>query len=259
MIKIQGTKQKEETYALIASAWDEIEIGESFQIVQSNELGGKSLEKRLGKLFSQVDAESYDKARHIILTKTKDEPDVLDEWRSYNQLSYCTDIGFYSMPGIFGWNKIDKGSELLLTHLSELKGVGADFGCGYGYLTKHILNTYDKIETLYAYDIDDRAVMACGKNIDDPRVIIRQQDCTEIISGLQKLDFIVMNPPFHDGSFESKELGQKFIENAARHLKPKGRLWMVANTHLPYEKILAKNFKSFKKIFEDQGFKIFKT
>lgn len=259
MIIVQGTKQKEETYGLIANAWDKAEAGGPIQIIQPNDLGGKSLEKKLLSVFSDGISESKNKSRYITITKTNNEPDVLEEWRSYNELQFVDDIGFYSMPGIFGWNKIDKGSTLLLNYLPDLKGTGSDFGCGYGYLTKNILKGNGDIQKLYAFDNDGRAVEACRKNVTDNRAVIDVADCIQPITSLPQLDFIIMNPPFHDGSVEDRALGQKFIENAAHHLKPKGHLYMVANRHLPYEKTLSRYFKNFETLYEDSTFKIFKT
>ena len=259
MITIHGTKQKEETYALIASTWDDVDIGTAIEIIQPNDLGGKSLEKTIKSYFPNATSDSKNKSRYITITKTDDDPDILKLWRTYNELQFVDDIGFYSMPGIFGWNKIDVGSRLLIDHLNDLKGIGADFGCGYGYLTKNILEKCEDIDTLYAFDIDPKATQACTKNVTNERAIIQIQDCTKPINDLPKLDFIIMNPPFHDGSTEDKELGQKFILNAKHHLKKNGNLYIVANKHLPYEKILNVQFQSVKVIYEGDGFKIFKT
>ncbi|WP_163545134.1 methyltransferase, partial [Klebsiella pneumoniae] len=61
---------------------------------------------------------------------------------------------------------------------------------------------------------------------------------------LKALDFVVMNPPFHDGGAEDKALGQAFVRRAADLLKPRGTCWLVANRHLPYEAVLAPLFKT---------------
>ena len=48
----------------------------------------------------------------------------------------------YSKPGIYGWQKIDRGSALLIEQLSDVLASMArapkrlaDLGCGYGYLS----------------------------------------------------------------------------------------------------------------------------
>ena len=35
------------------------------------------------------------------------------------------------------------------------------------------------------------------------------------LHALQDLDFVVMNPPFHDGGTEDRSLGEAFIRRAA--------------------------------------------
>ena len=56
------------------------------------------------------------------------------------------------------------------------------------------------------------------------------------------MDAVVMNPPFHEGRKADPELGQAFIEAAAGMLGAKGKLYMVANRHLPYEETLERLF-----------------
>ncbi len=258
MIRIHGTKQKEETHGLIAKTWQEADAGSEIEIIQPNDLGGKSLEKMLLKHFPNAQSESKKKSRFITLTKTDDTPSIIDEWITHTQLRMIDSTGFYSMPGLFGWNKIDAGSQLLSEHLPNLKGTGADFGCGYGFLTRHALTQNIDITTLYSLDFDTRAVDACTKNISDARAVIKQADCTNRVDDLKPLDFVIMNPPFHDGATEDRDMGIKFIETAARHLRSKGRAWIVANKHMPYEKAILKHFKSCEKIVEQNGFKIFK-
>jgi 16S rRNA (guanine1207-N2)-methyltransferase len=248
---------------LIVAAWDDAESGQSITIMQPNDKGGKSLEKTLLDIFPDAISESKNKARYITLTKTDYTSEslkkILNVWREYGRVQYVESIGYYSMPGVFGWNKIDKGSMTLCEHLPPLKGIGADFGCGYGYLTDFVLRENSEIQTIYVFDIDARAVESCRKNVSDSRAKIAVEDCACPIPNLPPLDFIIMNPPFHNGSKEDKELGQKFIETAAHHLKKTGHLYMVANAHLPYEKTLHEHFDTVEKLYEGQGFKIFKT
>lgn len=259
MMIIKGTKQKEETYGLIARTWVDAPVGCEIQIIQSNDFGGKSLEKIILNQFDNVFCESKNKARYITITKTESAPLIIQEWLGHTKIRMVDDIGFYSMPGLFGWDKIDAGSRLLLDYLPELKGVVADFGCGYGYLSKNILLKNKKIKINYCFDCDIRAIEACKMNVTDDRAITMQVDCTRPIVDIPQLDFIVMNPPFHDGVGEDKNLGQKFIETAAHHLRRNGQCWIVANKHLPYEKTIATVFFKHEKITEKDGFKIFKA
>lgn len=258
MVRIVGTKNREETLGLIAKAWQTLGIGESMTITQPNDRGGKTLEKTIGKNFPTMTSDSFDKARHITLVKTDDTPSVIDEWITYTQLCLSPETGFYTMPGLFGWNKIDIGSKLLIETLPQLRGRGADFGCGYGYLSKTVLQAMPDIEILHALDIDARAVEACLKNCEgDERIAVKACDCTKPIADLPNdLDFIISNPPFHDGAGEDRSMGQKFIQTASHHLKKWGALWIVANVHMPYERILRDHFSEITEVQKQHGFKI---
>ena len=76
---------------------------------------------------------------------------------------------------------------------------------------------------------------------------------------LKNLDFIIMNPPFHEGKSTDIGIGKAFIENAHTALKKHGELYMVANAHLPYEDTLKQTFFKLEKLFEGSGFKIYKA
>jgi 16S rRNA (guanine1207-N2)-methyltransferase len=78
-------------------------------------------------------------------------------------------------------------------------------------------------------------------------------------SELADLDFVVMNPPFHDGGAEDRALGQAFIVAAAKSLKKAGVCWLVANRHLPYEAPLKEHFKRTRLVVESRGFKVYEA
>jgi 16S rRNA (guanine1207-N2)-methyltransferase len=73
------------------------------------------------------------------------------------------------------------------------------------------------------------------------------------------LDFVVMNPPFHDGGIEDRALGETFIVRAAASLKTGGACWMVANRHLPYEASLGGHFARVRQVEQGDGYKIYEA
>ena len=102
MITLQGTKQKEETLGLIALAWGRASVGEEIQIIQPNEMGGKSLEKLVLNHFPDAITDSRNKSRYITVIKEENEPEIILEWMAHTRLRYVEQTGFYSMPGLFG-------------------------------------------------------------------------------------------------------------------------------------------------------------
>jgi 16S rRNA (guanine1207-N2)-methyltransferase len=106
-------------------------------------------------------------------------------------------------------------------------------------------------------DIDRRAVDCAQRNVTDPRAAFAWADVRR--EGLAGLDFVVMNPPFHDGGAEDKALGQAFIRAAHGGLRDGGVLWLVANRHLPYEAVLGELFGKVAMKAETGGFKVFEA
>ena len=76
---------------------------------------------------------------------------------------------------------------------------------------------------------------------------------------LADLDFVVMNPPFHDAGAEDRALGQVFIRRAAGALRKGGTCWLVANRHLPYESVLSEHFARVTPHGEAGGYKVFEA
>jgi 16S rRNA (guanine1207-N2)-methyltransferase len=169
-------------------------------------------------------------------------------------------MGLWTQPGVFSWNRIDPGSALLIAHLPPLAGRGADLGCGLGVLSHAVLASA-KVKQLLMIDLDRRAIECCKRNVADERAIIQWGDARRIPKTLQTnaLDFVVMNPPFHEGGHENQALGQSFIQAAAALLRTGGNLWLTANRHLPYETILKPLFKRVTLVREAGGFKIFQA
>ena len=76
---------------------------------------------------------------------------------------------------------------------------------------------------------------------------------------ISKLDFIIMNPPFHHLGRAIPTLGVDFIKVASRNLKKSGTLWMVANRHLPYEDAIQRHFSSFSELSRSKKFKVIRA
>ncbi len=169
-------------------------------------------------------------------------------------------LGLWSQPGVFSWNSVDAGSALLLAHLPSLSGRGADLGCGIGVLARAVLAS-PKVTHLTLIDIDRRAIAMAQRNleaVDAARITLQWAD-VRTVAPLAGLDFVVMNPPFHEGSVENQALGQSFIQRAAVALRNGGVCWLTANRHLPYEAILKPLFRRVTLIIEANGYKIYQA
>jgi 16S rRNA (guanine1207-N2)-methyltransferase len=240
----------------IACAWARLKDNGVLVFAAENDANGKRLSnwaKELGTEFSVIKA----KKSCCITIEKIGTPAALNEWKDAGGIQ-ANGAGFYTQPGLFSWDRADAGSTLLLDAIdTPLRGNGADFGCGYGYLSRGILDRYEQIKSLSCIDADARALECCTQNLNE------YSSTAPIWANLSDpwknpvlMDFIVMNPPFHEGKKADSHIGQEFIKNAARNLKRNGVLWMVANSNLPYESTLQQNFTKYEIKTQKQGFKI---
>ena len=257
VVLIAAPKNQIETLYLIANALRVLKQGGLLIVAADNKAGGSRLVKNLEHFGLQnIQSESRNKARAVWAYSESFDDSAVQEVLAAGEMQAVLNGQFQSQPGIYGWDKIDQGSQILLENLpKDLKGKGADFGCGYGFLAKHIVQN-DAIKSLICIDADARAIEACRRNVE--RAEFHWADLTKKAYP-NAFDFIVMNPPFHEGKKADIAIGKKFIVTAAQSLKRKGTLYMVANKHLPYEKILQDQFFKVEKLFEEQGFKVFKA
>ncbi len=259
-------KQVEEAKHWLALALYRLVAGGTLLVAASNDAGGNRIEKWLAEAGLDPQSLSKNKARAVWTTRPTTLSPILQEWHEVGQdriINIGDVLQLNSQPGLFSWDRLDEGSKLLTAHLpSDFKGNVADFGAGIGYLSHHLLTTNPAIKNLYVLEADARALALSRRNLEDVQgtrtLHFHWADLAAPVRDLPPLDVIVMNPPFHVGKSTEASLGQKFIETAAHHLKKGGVLWLVANAHLPYEKLLAEKFDTTTTIIQSQGYKIIK-
>ena len=176
----------------------------------------------------------------------------------------CGDDTLYSKPGLFGWNKVDRGSALLAQYLGEFftrlpapPRTLLDLGCGYGYLSIKAAQVQSVSPLqITASDNCAAAVLACQKNFAafSLKGKVVADDCADSITG--SFDAVISNPPFHQGFKTDSRLTEKFIQSAARHLKHSGSALFVVNQFVALEKLARPVFARSEKIAESDGFKL---
>ncbi len=254
MVAPPGTVERRHAMALGLRA---LAPGAGFTILAPKDKGGARLGDELAGFGCVVEA--FGKRHQRICTGVRPAaPAGLDEAIAAGAPRFVEGLGLWSQPGIFSWDRLDPGSALLIETLPALAGRGADFGCGAGVLAHAVLRS-PKVKGLTLIDIDRRAVEATRRNVDDARAEVRWADLRATPAGLANLDFVVMNPPFHQGGIEDQALGQGFAATAAKVLRRGGALWLTANRHLPYEGVLKPLFSRVELRAEARGFKVFEA
>jgi 16S rRNA (guanine1207-N2)-methyltransferase len=172
-----------------------------------------------------------------------------------------TNASFYSKPGVFGWNKIDKGTELLLASLKELMhnrefnpSKVLDLGCGYGWIFLNI-DQYG-FENITATDSNAAAIIAAQKNalIMKTSTTTIASDCGDTIE--DSFDLILCNPPFHQGFQHTQTLTDKFIRACCQKAKKNGHVLLVTNEFVAFDRLAKRLFSYKKTLLKKQGFKV---
>lgn len=227
-----------------------------------NTLGGKTAEKTLAEIAGDAASLSKHKCRAFWTVKHASlmNADIAQLWIEEDAPREI-EPGLWSRPGLFSWDRIDPGSELLADSIPEhIKGIGIDIGAGNGFLSREILSHCPGVERMDLIEADYRALFCQQQTLDGfgARAAMKWGDA---LTDLPKAayDFAVMNPPFHTGRADNSALGKAFIRAAAATLKPSGTLWLVANRHLPYEGELSACFRGHEMLEDEDGYKIIKA
>ena len=248
-----GVVERRYTLALALQA---LKAGGRLDVMAPKDKGGSRLGKELKGFGLEVGETA--KAHHRRCVVIRPETiEGLDAAIAAGTLQQVEGLEAWSQPGVFAWDRVDPGTALLAQVMPPLKGAGADLGCGFGTLSLVALRS-PAVTSLRLIDLDRRAVAAARKNVEDPRATFEWADVRTLPTA-GELNFIVSNPPFHDGGAEDRRLGQNFIRQAAALLKTGGVAWLVANRHLPYEAELNAAFKRVRMVADQGGYKIFEA
>ena len=176
---------------------------------------------------------------------------LLDD-QDYHQVREVAKVSEYSLlskPGVYGWKKIDLGSQQLIERLPYMLNrqlpIGADrvldLGCGSGYLT---LASCSQASIITATDNNAAAIQATKATL--AAANFQAEVCLtnageELAS---EYDLILCNPPFHSGFGIDYDLTDRFSKNAARLLAAEGKACFVVNQHVPLKRIASSYFES---------------
>jgi 16S rRNA (guanine1207-N2)-methyltransferase len=265
LVLVLPTRQREESRALLAKAMQH--VSDDGVVVASvlNTEGSRTSESDLAKLAGEVHSLSKNKCRVFWTNPERTNVDtaLVSQWAELDAPRPIADGDYLSRPGLFAWDRIDAASALLAANLpNTLSGRGADLGAGFGYLAAQVMDRCPKVSALDLFEAEARALALARDNLSARmtrlghvvRLGFHWHDVTRGLPG--RYDFIVSNPPFHQGRADQPDLGRAFISAAAAALRPGGSLYLVANRHLPYEATLAQGFATARVLEEASGFKV---
>jgi 16S rRNA (guanine1207-N2)-methyltransferase len=263
LVLLLPPRQRDEARALFAEAMRRAAPGGVVLAAVPNAEGAKSAEAELARLAGPVRSMSKHKCRVFwVVAGARMDAALFDAWQALDAPREIAP-GLLSRPGLFAWDRIDAASALLASRLPpDLHGRVADLGAGYGYLSTQLVARCPGVTDVDLYEAEARALEPARANVTnaargsgrDIAVGVHWHDVTRGLP--RRYDAIVSNPPFHQGRADLPALGRAFIAAAADALLPHGRLWLVANRHLPYEATLAARFDMVRAVAAQDGFKV---
>lgn len=252
-------RHRGENELLVAEAVRRTRAGGRVVVAGGRTDGAGSLKKRIDGLLPLEDHAAKNHGIVFWLARPAQAQQAVAALEAANPPLTLED-GFVTAAGAFSHEHVDAGSRLLAGHLPDkLAGHAADFGAGWGYLSVELAR---RAPGVTAIDLFEAGFSACAAAKANMAALAPHVGCRVLWHDVigepveRRYDVVVMNPPFHRGRAAEPSIGEAMIRAASRGLKPGGKLFLVANRHLPYEAVLAACFARSGEIVRNEGFKI---
>jgi 23S rRNA (guanine1835-N2)-methyltransferase len=181
------------------------------------------------------------------------------------------DRSFLHESNLFSHQKLDLGTRFLLENLNlessfdqrislETRPVFLDLGCANGAVGIALKRRFPHARILFT-DESAMAVQTARVNFqrhfpnENTQADFLWTDCALGVPD-QSVDWVVCNPPFHQGTVVGTQIALEMIRESRRVLKPGGRLRLIGNSHLHYGAKMAQVFGQVREVARDSRFTI---
>lgn len=268
---LQMPKGRKLAQRWLVAAHTALRPGGSFYIAGANKQGVQPVIRDAESLFGPGSVLGYKKGNRVVrLSKSSDrgpvpdwaeEPGVASQtWVSLQVATPAGVLDLHSLPGIFSYDRLDEGTDLLLGSLKASSGETVlDMGCGVG-----ILGLAASIQGAARVDLADvnlLAVAAARENIfllDLQNAQALPSDCASAVID-RRYSLVLSNPPFHTGKAVDYAVAHAFITQASQVLSPGGRFMLVANQFIPYEALLKEVFGRVERLAETSKYRVYQA
>jgi 16S rRNA (guanine1207-N2)-methyltransferase len=255
--------------ALLLSAWLALRPDGQLYVAGRSQVGAKAVITDAKRLFRNAVVLGYKGHQRIArsvrgvslpdpLPEGFDEPGIApNSTYIINVVRPEGTLFLQSHPGIFSRDAIDEGTRILLEYLHVKPNERTwDVGCGMGIIGLSLalagvhevaMSDVNLLAVRYAQNNAERNGLA-----DKVRVFAEDGICPQY----GKWDLIVSNPAFHEGREVDTSMADKLIANAPSVLAPGGRLLLVANRFLNYDKKMRQYFKKVTRIADTPEFHV---
>ena len=229
-------------------------------IVGENKSGIKSIEKLT--THQLTDCAKIDSARHCLLFAAnmlaEQTPFILENWlKPYSFSINDTVIEVVALPGVFSQNSLDIGTQVLLENLpNKVYGELLDFGCGAGVIASYYGKVFPDV-SLHLLDVSALALYSAQETLKLNNLTGQIFPSNSLSDVKEKYDYVISNPPFHQGLKTSYQATETFLSKIKPHLKPRGQVTVVANSFLRYQSIMEEEIGRTKILAKQKGFSLY--
>lgn len=247
-------KNKNSTVKLLSFLSAKLPPKSRVYLAGANSGGGKSAYRLLEAAGTPFKVDSARKCTLFGLRVEHDFPAAA----AISQITTADKISLYQSPDVFSCGKLDEGTALLLTELSQVKsGKSAlDLGCGCGVVGISLKKA--GFESVTCVDVSASALLLTAKNAQLNKVDLTVKP-SDMLSNTATYDLIAVNPPFHQGLAQDRSPTLEMLSTVPQHLNPQGVLYLVGNNFLKYERVLKTVFSSVEIVRANSRFSVIKA
>lgn len=166
-------------------------------------------------------------------------------------------------PGVFSWRALDGATAMMLAHCAPRDGDRLlDLGCGAGPVAALLL-AEGRVQEATLVDTDALALEAAAETLARnglvrPGVELLASDAgRELAEG--RFDLVLCNPPLHRGFTAERDSVARMVEESARLLAARGRLYLVGPPALRLGQRLPVRFQTVERLHGDAALELFRA
>jgi 16S rRNA (guanine1207-N2)-methyltransferase len=251
----------------LLEAWHLLRQPGRLYLAGANREGIQTAIKDAGELFEGLSVLGYKKGSRIArlyrmeldeLSEWAGEPGIAPgAWREVEVVLGDERLKIRSLPGVFSYGELDSGTRLLLDNIGDVTGKTVlDFGCGSGVIGLFLKRLgAAKVDMV---DVNLLAVESARENIRLNGLEAVEALPSDVLQAVadRRYSLVVSNPPFHVGKEVDYQAAQAFIIHGSQLLEKGGRLVLVANRFIRYDRLLKEVFKKVDTLEESSKFHV---
>jgi 16S rRNA (guanine1207-N2)-methyltransferase len=246
--------------ALIQDAARALKPGGRLYLVAHKRAGVKGAIAYAAEVLGRVGIVRQKGGYHVALATRENAPPAVPQTRHQRFQIKVDGISsiLISQPGVFAWDRLDAGTEALIQAMEIGAGETVlDLGCGTGLLA---LTAVRQGARVTAVDADVRAVESARQTLAANGVTAEFiiSDCAQAVMD-RRFDIVLCNPPFHQGVGIEYETARQMVRDAATVLRPAGRLYLVSNAFVRYEREMQRGFARVQEIYSNRRYRVLRA